>query len=325
MTINTNNDDISILLGGGSVEEGTDHLDDRLKKTISGYSKQSVIEYINDLEYSQKKVKENFERQIADLMTESSNLSKECAILRSQIADLEEGRKRAESDLQSEFSEKNHLIQENKELNSYRERFEAVSQDVAKYKRSLDEKIDLIERYEQELANKDKSLKEYETMLRDLDLGNDKDAYAGLKKDNESMKIRIAELENAVAKYDDIESKIAQAQDKYTEILAENRALYAEKNKIQRFINDFQEVESYNSTLRNRNNSNTTKALISIINCVNDLSEEVKYQQEKFKKTDETVRGIIALVNQIRAESDELQEKNLIVFDELQKTVNELK
>lgn len=69
------------------------------KSMLSGYSKASVQEYVRTLNQNSSQMRMNFERQIHDLSEERAKIANECALLRSQIEEIEQQKKSFEDQL----------------------------------------------------------------------------------------------------------------------------------------------------------------------------------------------------------------------------------
>lgn len=142
-----------------------DMLNERLKTAlVSGYSKSSVTQFVEELYRSSEQMKAGLEKQIQDLLGEKATLSQECVLLRNQLKEAENSYARQKTE--SEKSLKAGMEESGKiktQLLQLKSENETLSE-----KLSRNGGQEVILSLEKKLADKEKKLTDKESELERL-------------------------------------------------------------------------------------------------------------------------------------------------------------
>lgn len=314
---NTDNENFNELLNSINNNIET-RLDDRLKKAgINGYSKQSVKEYIEELEDTQRKNAENFERQIKDLTNESVRLNKENAILTEQLESMEKKKNEQAQLLQEEKKNNERLQRQVNELSEFRDRVNELESTTEINRKRIREQEEVIRDYEMQLQQKGN------VQAAVVEEAETNDTFIDMKNQIDEMKATILYQDKQITSYKKTEQNLEEMHQKYEEIVKENKELYDEKSRLLDLLSDYQNTESKYEVLRKKNANNINKTLKDVNSTINSLSEEITYQQKQYAKAEKTISDVLEFLGSLQEESADLQAKNVIFYDELVKIIND--
>lgn len=128
------------------------------KSMLSGYSKASVQEYVRTMNQNSSQMRMNFERQIHDLSEERAKIANECALLRSQIDEIEQQKKSFED----------QLVVARDHYDHHQEQIDSLSRAVEEERGYAEEVRGQLESLKGELDRKDLDLKAKEEEISAL-------------------------------------------------------------------------------------------------------------------------------------------------------------
>lgn len=288
-------------------------LEDNLKSTlVGGYSKGSVDSYISNIKNTVEQMRENFEFQLKEMVSEKELLSQENNLLKSQFTDAEQELNGLKEKYFEVEIEKDELV---KEIEVEKENLDSEKTQVyVKYKEMEDVYKELIEEYEatrETLNLKCKTEEELNEKLIKLDLDNKEkiEEYNAARKvleefDSEvrEKNAKLLELESMVdSKNEELNNikEIVKEKDSIvekieTEVKTQDEKIEELKNLVESKDIKLLELKDIENVLEAKNNeiskltdklenigSQDSELLIEIENLKNELS--LKEEQEKEK------------------------------------------
>lgn len=252
-------EDFAELLETRSGSYFAEHINEILKKQLfGGYSKKSIISYVEGMDNAADLMRDNLERQIKDISAERAMIADECQVLRKQMSQMEATRDEAvdeldriqdeeqelKRELQTALDERDELLARIEETQAAYDSVSAEKGETAETGSFIDEEeADELCRHivelEQQVAEYEAARKDLEARLADRPAQEEAPAWHDVapvesnqsfeyRELSESLQARIAELDDL---NESLMARIAE-RDALNEYLAARIAEMAEKSAV---------------------------------------------------------------------------------------------
>lgn len=204
-------------------------LEERLKKApLGGYTKLSVEEYAMEMTESMAQMRENFEKQIRTLAAESSKLTNECNVLRSQIQEAERENESVKQTLNAAILEKSTLEEQVRELQSTTSLTDDYKVRIKELQKEIWQKNTQIAEYDQRISQLQMKLQDALSRIDDMNAevskihaeaaqaaqsAQEADTIAELQTERNAYRNQLAEQQHA---NDILRQKLSQQEEDHT-------------------------------------------------------------------------------------------------------------
>lgn len=198
-----------------------DLLNERLKPSlVSGYSKSSVQQFVEELYKSSEQMKVSLEKQIQDLLGEKAALSQECNILRQQLSEAEKKSIQQKHELDAYLESRN---EDTGKIENQLSQLKSENYNLSLQLSQAQEAQKLYHSLEAKLADKEKELAEKESQLSELS--------QQLSASMQRIKM-LEEQVNVLNQQKDANSKAIERTEEIEQMSAEIKALKKQESEL---------------------------------------------------------------------------------------------